>query len=184
MRPTAELTAEHNAIKRMLRILEQVARRLEAGQAVDAADLEQSVEFIRGFADRCHHGKEEDLLFRALEEAGLSRESGPIAVMLSEHGLGRDYVKDMAGAIPGYRAGDRGAAASFAEKARGYAALLEQHIHKEDNILYPLAERMLSVQKQEELLAAFAQVERERVGPGQHEAYHALLDRLEALYLK
>lgn len=62
MRPTEELVNEHNAIKRMLRVLEAVAAKLDAGTEVDPDDLEQMVDFIRGFADRCHHGKEEDLL--------------------------------------------------------------------------------------------------------------------------
>lgn len=71
MRPTEELVTEHNAIKRMLDILERVSRRLEIGETVDAEHLERIVDFIRGFADRCHHGKEEDLLFPEMEEAGI-----------------------------------------------------------------------------------------------------------------
>jgi hemerythrin-like domain-containing protein len=167
----------------MLRVLDQDAKRLEAGTRVDTADLEAIVDFIRGFADRCHHGKEEDLLFVAMEEAGIPRQGGPIAVMLHEHTLGRDYVRGMAEAIAPYRAGEAGSAARIAENARGYAALLTQHIYKEDNILYPMADRVLSAAKQAELLEGFERVERERVGPGKHEEYHALLDRLEATYL-
>jgi len=60
--------------------------------------------------------------------------------------------------------------------------LLSQHIYKEDNILYPMADRFLSPQKQAELEEGFARVERERMGPGRHEAYHALLERLEEAY--
>lgn len=184
MKPTEELVLEHNAIKRMPRILEEMASRLEAGRAVEASDLEASVDFIRGFADRCHHGKEEDLLFGAMEEAGIPREGGPIGVMLHEHTLGRNYVMGMAEAIAAFKAGEHTAAARIAQNARAYASLLSQHIYKEDNILYPMAERVLSAQKQAELLEGFKQVERERVGPGQHEAYHALIERLEATYLR
>jgi len=182
MRPTEELVTEHNAIKRMLRVLDEVARQLDAGTSVDAGDLEQMVGFIRGFADRCHHAKEEDLLFCAMEEAGIPRQSGPIGVMLHEHTVGRGYVRGMADGIAAYKAGEPGAAARIAENARGYVALLTQHIYKEDNILYPMADRALSAEKQAELLEGFEQVERERVGPGKHEEYHALLDRLEATY--
>jgi hemerythrin-like domain-containing protein len=183
MRPTEELVTEHNAIKRMLRVLEQVAQRLEAGAQVDVSDLEQMVDFIRGFADRCHHGKEEDLLFCAMEEAGISRQEGPIGMMLHEHAVGRNYVQGMAEGIASYKAGDAAAATRIAENARGYAALLTRHIFKEDNILYPIADRVLSPETQAELMEGFEQIERERVGPGKHEEYHALLDRLEATYL-
>lgn len=182
MKPTEELMTEHRAIERMLRILERVAERLEAGTPTDPADLEAIVEFIRIFADRCHHGKEEDLLFRAMEAAGVPRQGGPIGVMLAEHTLGREYVRGMADAIAPYAAGEAGAAARFAENARGYIALLSQHIVKEDQILYPLADRVLSEETQTEISGGFARVEEERVGPGRHEAFHALLDRLEAAY--
>jgi hemerythrin-like domain-containing protein len=150
---------------------------------VEPVDLERMVEFIRGFADRCHHGKEEDLLFCAMEEAGIPRQGGPIGVMLHEHTVGRNYVQGMAEGIAAYKAGDSQAAARIAESARGYVALLTQHIHKEDNILYPMADRVLSSAKQAELLQGFARVESERVGPGKHEEYHGLLDRLEEAYV-
>jgi hemerythrin-like domain-containing protein len=183
MKPTEELMAEHRAIERMLRILERVAERLEAGAPTDPADLEAIVEFIRIFADRCHHGKEEDLLFQAMETAGVPRQGGPIGVMLAEHTLGREYVRGMAEGIAAYARGEPGAARQIAENARGYVALLSQHIVKEDQILYPVADRVLSPATQADLSQGFARVEEERVGPGRHEAFHALLERLEATYL-
>lgn len=112
----------------------------------------------------------------------MPRQGGPIGVMLYEHTQGRDYVRGMAEAVSAYRAGDAKAASRFAENARGYVPLLSQHIYKEDNILYPMADRFLSPQKQAELLEEFALVERERMGPGKHEEYHALLEELERIY--
>ena len=184
MRPTEELKAEHEAIKWMLRIMEQVCARLESGQSVDTGHLEQIVEFIQVFADQCHHGKEEDLLFVAMEQAGIPRQGGPIGVMLAEHTTGRSYVKAMGEAIAAYKASDASAAANIVKNARGYIALLTQHIHKEDNILYPMADRTLADATQQELSEAFEAVERERVGPGRHEAFHQLLHDLDQIYLQ
>lgn len=183
MKASTPLIEEHHGIKRMLQILEAVSRRIEGGEPVDPQDLEQIVEFIQVFADSCHHAKEEELLFEAMVEAGLPREGGPIGVMLHEHVLGRGYVRAVKEALPGYQAGDAAAAVRIAENARSYAALLHQHIDKEDHILYPMADRQLPAQKQHELVEAFERVEEERIGPGRHEAFHALLDRLEATYL-
>jgi len=184
MGPTEQLREEHKAIKLALRILEAFCKRLESSEGVDPDDLDRTVEFIQVFADRCHHGKEEDLLFPAMEEAGIPREGGPIGVMLAEHDMGRSYVRAMAKAVGDYRAGDGKAPALFVENARNYISLLAQHIDKEDFILFPMAEGHLSREKQDELLQGFELVERERIGPGKHEEFHELLHRLEETYLK
>jgi hemerythrin-like domain-containing protein len=183
MTPTEELKAEHRAIERMLRILEGVSDRLESGDPVDSAHLAQIVEFIQVFADRCHHGKEEDLLFVAMGEAGIPTEGGPIGVMLREHVIGREHVGTMNRAAGQYAAGNAQAAKEFAAAARGYVELLRQHIAKEDNILYPMADRALSQDKRDELLEGFEVIEQERVGPGRHKAFHKLLDELGQTYV-
>jgi len=184
MRPTEELKKEHQAILRMLDILRGVVARLETeGSPVEAEDLAQIVDFIRVFADQCHHGKEEDLLFPAMEAAGIPREGGPIGVMLQEHTIGRDHVRGMAEAVKGCQAGDPQARRAFAQEASAYRDLLSQHITKEDNILYMMADMHLTPETERELLEAFERVEREKIGPGRHEAFHALLDRLEQTYL-
>ena len=184
MKPTEQLKEEHQAIKLMLRISEKVCEKLECGEEVNPEHLEQMIEFIRVFADKCHHGKEEDLLFTAMEEAGIPKEGGPIGVMLIEHEKGRDYVRGMCEAVAKYKAGDRKASSAIVENARNYIVLLTQHIDKEDNILYPMADMHLSEERQKELLGEFERVERERIGVGKHEEFHKLLEHLKEVYLK
>lgn len=183
MRATDQLKEEHKAIKLMLEVLEKVCDKLEKNERVNVDDLEKIVDFIRTFADRCHHGKEEDLLFPAFEEAGIPREGGPIGVMLTEHEMGRNYVKGMNIALEGCRAGDAKAYSDFIKNARGYISLLSDHIYKEDNILYPMGDMRISDEKQKELIGKFEEVEKERIGPGKHEEYHRLLHRLSEVYL-
>ena len=182
MKPTDELSHEHQAILTMIGILGRMADRLDAGAAVDPADLESAVDFIRVFADKCHHAKEEGHLFPEMEKAGIPRERGPIGVMLADHAEGRKDVAAMAGAVPGVRKGDRGSAAAFAAAARAYGELLTGHIFKEDHVLYPMADARLTSAQQESLEACFAGVERDIVGAGKHEEYHRLLERLETAY--
>lgn len=183
MKPTQELSSEHQAILVMIRILEKMSDRLEAGESVDAGHLEQAVDFIKVFADKCHHGKEEDLLFPEMAKAGIPKEGGPLGVMLREHVEGRNFVKAMGEAAAALKKGDREAGARFARNARGYGALLTQHIFKEDNILYPMADGRLLDKQQDRLAACFAEVEDKVIGHGRHEAYHRLLKELEAVYL-
>jgi len=182
VKPTDILKNEHKGILFMLEVVESVSRKLEAGENVPAEHLTKIVDFIRGFADKCHHAKEEDLLFPAMEKTGIPRQGGPIGVMLIEHTEGRELVRKMNEAAEKYAACDRKAGVRFAENARRYAALLSQHIHKEDNILYPIADARLSPQIQAALEKDFERVEEEVVGAGKHEEYHRLLEMLEKTY--
>jgi hemerythrin-like domain-containing protein len=183
MKPTQELSHEHQAILQMIQILGKISDKLEAGEKVDVTHLEKAVDFIKIFADKCHHGKEEDLLFPAMEKAGIPRTGGPLGVMLHEHTEGRGYVKALSDSIPGIKKGEAASARRFAESARNYGALLSQHIQKEDQILYPMADARLSRGQQNELEACFADVEEKVIGHGKHEEYHRLLKELEAVYL-
>jgi hemerythrin-like domain-containing protein len=184
MKPTEELKKEHEAIKLMIRIMGSISERLESGKKVDPKHLESILEFIRVFADKCHHAKEEDLLFPAMEKVGIPREGGPVGVMLHEHEEGRGYVKAMGEGIAQYAKGESKGASKIAENARNYMALLSQHIDKENNILYPMADKRISEAGQKELEEGFEKVEREIVGPGRHEEFHRLLHSLKEEYVK
>lgn len=184
MRPTEVLVEEHKAIKTMLRILTAISKQLEVGKTVPPKHFDMILELIKLFADKCHHGKEEDLLFPAMERAGIPREGGPLGVMLTEHGFGREFVKGMSESVEKLKQGDYTAAAAFVENARGYVKLLSQHIDKEDNVLYPMADKLIPAKKQEELVVGFERVEEERMGPGKHEELHGKLDQLVSVYLK
>ncbi len=177
-RATDILRHEHDAILRMLEATHQVAQRLERGEHVAPETLDDLIEFFRLFADRCHHGKEEDLLFPLLESKGLPRDGGPIGVMLYEHEEGRELIRQMNESSKAYAQSNAGAAKAWAAAARGYATLLSEHIFKENNVLFMIAERLLTDAEQQELAVAFDRVEIEKMGAGTHERLHAKMDRL------
>ncbi|MCL4459421.1 MAG: hemerythrin domain-containing protein [Chloroflexi bacterium] len=179
MSATEVLKEEHRVIERMLRILESTAAKLEMDEEVPPERLMKSLDFIRTFADKCHHGKEEDTLFPALEKHGLPREGGPIGVMLLEHDEGRRFVRSLAEGVERYARGDKTARGAIIDNARGYAKLLNAHIYKEDNVLYPMADRMLSAEEVRELLEKYEEIERERIGEGKHHEYLHLIEELE-----
>jgi hemerythrin-like domain-containing protein len=99
--------------------------------------------------------------------------------MLAEHDQGRTYVRGMDEANKRYANGDKKALEAALDNARGYSELLRQHIDKEDNILYVMADQVLTDTKQQELLRIFGEVERERIGSGKHEEYVKLVEDLE-----
>lgn len=183
MKPTEILKDEHQLVLLMLKIMEAVCARMDQGKTVQTEDLASIIDFIRTFADGCHHAKEEKLLFAALEKAGMPQNDGPVAVMLREHALGRNFVKGMEEAVVRMQNGDASAAEIFSRNARGYTQLLWNHIDKEDHVLFMMADQRLSPEAQKELLEGFDRVEREETGAGVHDKYHALLHRLRDLYL-
>lgn len=181
MRTATEiLRNEHDAILRMLDATEEVSQRLRRHDHVEPQILTQLLEFFRLFADRCHHGKEEDLLFPLLEKKGMPRGGGPIGVMLAEHDMGRGFVGQMAETSAAYAAGDNSAGTQWASAALHYAELLREHIAKENQILFVMAERMLSDAEQMELAKAFEEAELEKMGVGTHERLHAMMEKLLA----
>ena len=102
------------------------------------------MDIIRNFADGLHHAKEENQFFPFLANRGFSLSQGPVAVMLHEHVQGRDYVKGMAENISLYKGGNTSALGKIYSEYAGYAELLQNHIGKENNILFRMADRALS----------------------------------------
>ncbi|MEZ4585431.1 MAG: hemerythrin domain-containing protein [Gemmatimonadales bacterium] len=168
------LMAEHRLIERVLDATESAAGRLERGATVRAGFFEEVVEFLIGFADGCHHHKEEDVLFPAMVRAGLPRDEGPIAVMLAEHEQGRALVRAIGEGAAALGSGDSAAAGGLVAAVRGYVALLRAHIQKEDQILFPMAAQLLSAEAEHSLIQGFDRVEREDVAPGGHTRLHDL----------
>jgi len=183
LKPTDILKNEHVEIKKALSILNVIVEKIESSEKVSIEDLEKIINFIRIFADKCHHGKEEKILFPKLEEAGIPRYGGPIGVMLMEHEEGRRYVKNMVENIENLKKGVETALDIFKDNAVNYVALLENHIWKEDNILFHLADQHISPSKQEELLLIFEEFEEKIIGE-EHEKQLEALRKLEETYLK
>jgi hemerythrin-like domain-containing protein len=178
-RASDELMQEHRLIEHVLDALEKAAVHLESGHTVRPEFFIEAADFIAGFADGCHHKKEEGVLFDAMVESGVPRSGGPIDMFLDEHVQGRAFTRGMRDAARKLQQGDEGARPALVSNARRYVALLRDHIIKEDEMLFPMADEMFSAEQQYRVLRDFERVEREDVGPGAHERFHALAERLE-----
>ncbi len=171
---TSILRQEHELILDVLEAAEEAARRLESGQVVEPDLLESLIRFFREFADHAHHGKEEDLLFPALTAKGMPSQGGPIGVMLFEHTQGREFIRRMAAAGDEIAAGSAGAGSAWADAARGYVELLRAHIAKENNILFAIAEQILGNEEQQNLLALFQDIDKNKTGAAKYEELRML----------
>ena len=183
MKATDQLRDEHKGILLMLAILDNVSTKLATEGSLDKSHLEGMLEFFSVFVDKCHHGKEEDLLFPAYEAVGIANKNGPIGAMLAEHAEGRGYIKSMTEAFNEFKKDKNFSGTRIVEYARKYSALLKQHIDKEETVLYPMGDARLSEAKNKELLAGFDKIENERIGSGKHEQFHAMIDKLKNIYL-
>lgn len=175
-----DLVHEHNAILLTLSILEKICSSLKAEKEVDSHDIHRIIDFIKTFADKCHHGKEEGFLFPALEKAGIPKQNGPIGIMLLEHEKGRELVKLMQGSI----SKESIQIEKFVESSNAYIKLLRNHIEKENTVLFPMGDARLSQEKQNELLNNFETFEDEVIGKGKHHELHQMLEEFKAKYLK
>lgn len=150
---TKDLMSEHQNILRVIDLTRIECDKLENGQPLNTELMNDIVLFIRKYADGFHHAKEEDILFTAMLAKSENMHCNPIPVMLMEHDAGRMYVKDLVEAL------EQGNVEAVLENARGYCELLEHHIIKEDNILYPMAEEALTDDDKAKVEDKYAQVE-------------------------
>lgn len=181
---TMDLRSEHEGVLVMLDILGAWEDRFEYGQPVPTEDMREALDFLRTFVDRCHHHKEEQLLFPAVREAKL-RDGEPMLARLEEdHRVGRATVGRIEAGIDRLEAGDIAVGRDLAEDLHGYGEMLRDHIAFENDILFPLAEQGLPPAEQERLAEGYETVERDVVGEGRHEAFHEMLGRMRTEYLE
>ena len=142
------LKSEHRIIEKVLLALE-----LAAARDMPASFYERAIDFLSAFADKCHHGKEEDRLFPCLERCGIPREGGPIGVMCAEHVMGRAHIRQMRSHL------QLGKIDSLRHESLEYVALLRQHIRKEDHVLFEMARHVVAPADARKLSREFDEVD-------------------------
>jgi hemerythrin-like domain-containing protein len=167
----------------MLDIMDAIAAASRAGTRFSIDDVSQIIEFLRVFVDNCHHTKEEQLLFPAIRPAGAPAVEGVIVTLLSDHAQGRGSVSGIAALVPRLSEGDESVELELAEAMSGYTHLLRDHIVREERDCFDVADRELPSVVQEDLAEGYERIERDVVGGGVHESFHALIDRLSQAHL-
>lgn len=163
MKPIEILMSEHRIIEQVLARVAKACDKADAG-SFDAEEFAVSLAFFREFADKRHHGKEEAKLFPAMNKHGMPMDSGPLACMLSEHDLGRSLLKVVSDELPASRKGDEAAKKKVVGSYREYIAFLTEHIYKEDNILFKMAEQVVPPQVMAELEKEFVEFDAQGIG--------------------
>jgi hemerythrin-like domain-containing protein len=174
------LMNEHRVIERVLDAIEIATRAVERGAAVRPGFFLDAADFIAGFADGCHHRKEEGVLFEAMVAAGMPQQGSPIAVMLAEHEEGRRYTRGLRDGVKQWEGGDDAGRRRLLANARGYVELLRDHIMKEDEVLFPMAAQVIAPAQEAQVLRDYARVTEVASCDLSTGKYIALAGRLEA----
>ncbi|SMP62711.1 hemerythrin domain-containing protein [Anoxynatronum buryatiense] len=178
------MTYEHTFIRRMLTVMRKFAYRLMNDPQMDVSDAPLMIDFVRQYADKHHHGKEEDLLFnRMVAHLGSAAVKLVQHGMLVEHDLGRLHMKLMEEGIEAFQAGDDEARLDIIGNAIAYTQLLDRHISKEDDMVYQFAWRHFQPEMIELINRETDDFEVKASAAGIQQHYLTLLEEMEAKYL-
>ena len=181
--PTDQLKAEHEKIMILLRILQGICAELEAKRDINPLYLGQVIEFMKIFVDKLHHGKEEELLFPMMRKVGGRRESGQVSELMIDHIKGRSLSRDMDLAALRYGRYDRDAPARFVERAKNYISPLTEHIRRENEIYFPIVEKLLSEKQKKEVLDSFEELDKTMARHNEYSSMLQILRNLEHTFL-
>lgn len=178
------MVEEHKYIKRMLKVIRAACLNILNGDQIDFTDFYLMIDFVRSYADRHHHGKEENMLFnRMLDELGPVAEKLIRHGMFVEHDLGRLYMKDLEEALKKVREGDHAAKIDIIANAVSYTNLLNRHIDKEDSVVYTFAEKNMSPESLTAINEECEKFETEMRQQNVQDKYISLVETLEKKYL-
>jgi hemerythrin-like domain-containing protein len=175
------LVKEHDSILQMINITQSILNEKDAS-TINLNHVEEIIDFVKNFADKYHHLKEEDVLFVEMEKHGMPREGGPIGVMLNEHDEGRKYIKNATQAVEKFKSGDTLSYDQIKDNLLNYCTLLTNHIYKENNILYPMAERLLPTDVKSEMTNNFEKANASTINNEYHDKYLKMVEELSTLY--
>ncbi len=176
MQARGPLMIEHRLIERMLVVIKDVLTKIELEHEVDPAFVDIIVDFVRVYADRTHHGKEEDILFRELNKKPLKPEDRQIMKeLIEEHVFGRKTTKALVDANSRYRNGDETAMRDIAVKLKTLIEFYPKHIEKEDKVFFPASRNYFTDEEDQALLAEFWEFDQKMI----HEKYISVVEEFE-----
>ncbi|MBE6024801.1 MAG: hemerythrin domain-containing protein [Cellulosilyticum sp.] len=178
------MVKEHELISRMLKVMRKACYEILKGEEVCTADLYEMADFVKYYADKHHHDKEEKFLFKAMEEhLGALGQKLIRGGMLVEHDLGRLYMSDLREALQKFEAGEEESKLDIIANMISYTHLLERHIAKENEVVYTFGEKQLAPSVLEEIHAQAKVYEEEAMVKGIQEKYKQVVEKFEAKYL-
>jgi len=176
MQPRGPLMVEHRLIERMIGLIDKEVKKIEKNNVINHSFIDAAVDFIQTYADRTHHGKEEEILFRDLAKKGLSEIDNKIMnELIQEHIVGRNAVAELVKASIAYQKGEKSAFSSIIQSLKKFVDFYPPHIEKEDKVFFPASMAYFSESEQQAMLSEFWEFDRKMV----HIKYKSVIETLE-----
>lgn len=182
MTPTENLTKEHKKINELLDIMSKIALKIKSNDVFYPNDVEEIVDYLIIIIDNNHHGKEDGVFYPELISSGIPKETAPLSIINYEHTTAKRYLKDISSCVVNCKIGNDFSGELLADSLTNYVTVTKNHIQREEEIVFPIANEVLSVEKQNEILQRFDEIEQRNISNSFNDHFNKLLNKLKIKY--
>ena len=182
MTPTENLINEHKEINELLNILSKISDKIKSKDVFYTNDVEEIVDYLILLINKSHHGKEDGVFYPELMQSGISKEIAPLSIINYEHTLSRRYLKEIVSCVVNCKIGNDFSGEMLAESITNYVVVIKNHIKREEEIVFPMAEKLLSVDKKNEIAKKFENIDENNFNHSFVEHFNKLLKKFKIKY--
>jgi len=182
MTPTENLIKEHEEINELLDIMSKIALKIKSKDVFYPTDVEEIIDYLIIIIDKSHHGKEDEVFYPELISSGIPKETAPLSIINYEHTLAHRYLKDISSCVVNCKIGNDFSGELLADSLTNYVVVIKNHIQREEEIIFPIANEVLSSEKQNEISQRFEDIEQKNISLSFFDRFNKLLKKLKVKY--
>ena len=182
MTPTENLIKEHKKINELLDIMSKIALKIKLNDVFYPNDVEEIVNYLLIIIENSHHGKEDDVFYPELISSGIAKDTAPLSIINYEHTISKSYLKDISSCVVNCKIGNDFSGELLADSLTNYVVVIKNHIQREEEVIFPIANEVLSAEKQYEISQRFEDIEQKYFSKSLNDQYTTLLNKLKIKY--
>jgi len=182
MTPTENLINEHKKINELLDIMSKIALKIKSKDVFYPNDVEEVVKYLINIIENSHHGKEDDVFYPELISSGIPKETAPLSIINYEHLISVNYLKDISSCVVNCKIGNDFSGELLADSLTNYVIAIKNHIQREEEIVFPIANEVFSIEKQNEILQRFEVIEQKYISNSFNDQFDELLNKFKNKY--
>jgi len=182
MTPTENLINEHKKINELLDIMSKIALKIKSKDVFYPNDVEEVVKYLINIIENSHHGKEDDVFYPELISSGIPKETAPLSIINYEHLISVNYLKDISSCVVNCKIGNDFSGELLADSLTNYVIAIKNHIQREEEIVFPIANEVFSIEKQNDILQRFEIIEQKYISNSFNDQFDELLNKIKNKY--